>query len=243
MRSNSEWIYWGRVDPLWAVAALEGREQGAPNAWTAADFLAMGDSDMADVARHWQSYGVSRGRCIEIGCGSGRMTKALLAHFDSVLAIDVSPDQIRSAATLLGEDAQRVSFALVSTAAIPAADASCDAMFSSHVFQHLSDFSHVERYFAESFRCLRHGGTICFHLPVPGAHRTSEHPSIWYLVRSAKVAIKRMLGQLAVMDYRRYAASRVFGALERVGYEDCQLRIFSMRSNGDAHSYFFARKP
>jgi hypothetical protein len=31
--------------------------------------------------------------------------------------------------------------------------------------------------------------------------------------------------------------------LARVGFRDIELRVFPMRSNGDHHLYFFARKP
>ena len=243
MRSDREWLYWGRTDPLWAVASLPGRERGAPRAWTAEEFLAMGASDFADVARHWGHYGMGERRCIEIGCGSGRMTKQLLGRFARVLALDVSPDQIAQARALLGADAERAEFALVASARVPAEPGSCDGMFSSHVFQHLPGFDAVERYLGETFAALAPGGTICFHLPAPGAHRTAEHSAVWYAVRAGKIAIKRALGRHDVMEYHRYDPSRVLRALERLGFRDPELRVFDMRSNGDAHSYYFARRP
>jgi SAM-dependent methyltransferase len=243
MRSNREWLYWGRHDPLWAVASLPGRERGAPRQWTADDFLAMGASDFADVARHWTHYGMGRQRCIEIGCGAGRMTKQLLGRFEHVLALDVSPDQVAQARTLLGADAARVEFTLVDSPAVPAAPGSCDAMFSSHVFQHLPGFAAVESYLRHTFAALTSGGTVCFHLPAPGAHRTAEHSALWYAVRTGKIAVKRALGRHDVMEYHRYEPSRVLRVLEHIGYREPELRVFDMRSNGDAHSYYFARRP
>ena len=243
MRSDREWLYWGRRDPLWAVASLPGRERGAPRQWTPEEFLTMGAMDFADVARHWAHYGMGRRRCIEIGCGSGRMTKQLLASFASVLALDVSPDQIAQARSLLGPDAARAEFALVSGPEVPASPGSCDGMFSSHVFQHLPGFDPIERYLRRTFDALAPGGSICFHLPAPGAHRGAEHSPLWYAVRTGKVAVKRALGRHDVMEYHRYHPSRVMRALEQVGYRDPELRVFDMRSNGDAHSYYFARRP
>ena len=73
MRSDFEWKYWGVVDPLWSVAAWNGKDVGAASAWTPTEFLRLGELDFADVWQHWQHYGVTAGRCVEIGCGAGRI--------------------------------------------------------------------------------------------------------------------------------------------------------------------------
>src|SRR5215216_2564240 len=38
-----------------------------------------------------------RGRCVEVGCGPGRMTGALAQRFERVIAVDVSPEMIARA--------------------------------------------------------------------------------------------------------------------------------------------------
>src|SRR2546430_10137557 len=90
LRSNAEWQWLGEHDPLWSVATWHGKEAGNATAWTAEAFLALGASDFADVRRHWDHYGRRQGRCVEIGCGAGRMTSQLCRTFSSVLALDVS---------------------------------------------------------------------------------------------------------------------------------------------------------
>src|SRR6266550_1829783 len=101
MRTNVEWKFWGEHDPLWSVASIKGKEGESETPWTAEEFLAMGASDFADVRRHWDHYGRHTGRCVEIGCGSGRMTNQLARTFKSVLALDVSGHQIARAKQLL----------------------------------------------------------------------------------------------------------------------------------------------
>lgn len=44
MRSTTEWPFWGRHDPMWAVATTEGRERDGPNPWTIDDFTRGGPS-------------------------------------------------------------------------------------------------------------------------------------------------------------------------------------------------------
>ncbi|MGH3131088.1 MAG: class I SAM-dependent methyltransferase, partial [Gaiellaceae bacterium] len=52
------------------------------------------------------------GVCVEVGCGPGRMTAALAARFDRVLAVDVSPAMIERARAAV--DARNVDFRTVS---------------------------------------------------------------------------------------------------------------------------------
>lgn len=243
MKSNAEWRFWGKADPLYAVATHPGKDRKSRTPWTDEEFLALGASDFREIASHWKHFGMGHDRCVEIGCGSGRMTKQLLAHFDTVLAIDVSPDQIATATQLLGADVERVTFVVVDQPDIPAAEGELDGLFTTHVFQHLASYEAVERYLELAFARLRSGSSICFHIPVPGAHRGVEHPVWWYWLRTAKVLAKRLIGSLRIMEYRRYDASRVFRTLERIGFVDCELRIFTLTSSNDPHSFFFARRP
>lgn len=244
IKSNQEWRYWGAADPLYAVAAWEGKNKSGNKPWTIPEFLELGRRDFADVQRHWDHYGrTGAGTCVEIGCGAGRMTAALVQAFDKVFAVDVSPDQIAMAAKLLGESASRVEFRVVDVPEIPLPDRTCVAMFSTHVFQHFSDFSAVVEYLRQTFRVLRPGGTICFHLPVPGAHG-GEMPGRLATLRNRLrlMLLRTVLKRGAIMEYRRYPITTIFSTLRAIGYRDLELRIFPMSSNGDPHSFFFARK-
>ncbi len=243
MRTNAEWKYWGERDPLWSVATTAGKDRGGQTPWTAEEFLTMGAADFGDVLRHWQHYGLRPARCVEIGCGSGRMTKQLAVTFRSVLALDVSEHQIARAKELLGAGGGNVDFRLVDAPVIPAPSASCDAMFSCHVFQHLSGKEAVAAYLREAYRVLRSGGSACFHLPVPGAHITSRQAALWYWARNLYKRVKRALGIMSIAEYHRYHVRDVFTLLTAMGFRDLELRIFAMASNGDYHSYFFVRKP
>ncbi len=242
MKTNAEWKYWGKHDPLWSVASQEGKQSTGPAPWTPAEFLAMGSSDFTDVRRHWEHYGFRPGRCVEIGCGAGRMTKQLTATFSSVLALDVSEDQIAHAKEILGAASATVDFRVVERPVIPARDESCDAMFSCHVLQHLPGPSVVTAYLRETHRVLRPGGSICFHLPVPGAHITSRQAELWYRTWNLYTKLRRQLGILRIAEYHRYRVRDVLLWLGAIGFRELELRVFAMSSNGDYHSYFFARK-
>ena len=243
MRSNAEWRYWGKADPLWAVAAWAGKDRAGPEPWQPDEFLRLGQSDFRDILHHWRHFGLTPGTCVEIGCGAGRMTGPLSLAFGRVVALDVSLGQLERARALLAGWSTGMVFSLVDRPVIPLRDGSCTGVFSCHVFQHFSAYTGVVNYLRESYRVLRGGSSICLHVPVPGAHQSSQRSAAWLAARNAKVGLARMLGKRNVMEYHRYAARTIFDTLAAEGFRDAELRIFSMASNGDAHSFFFASKP
>jgi hypothetical protein len=116
-------------------------------------------------------------------------------------------------------------------------------MFSCHVFQHLPGILAIRDYLRDAFRVLRRGSSICFHLPVPGAHITSRQSSLWFWAWNLYVGLKRSLGMMDIAEYHRYRAPDVFALLGGLGFTNYELRVFPMTSNGDYHSYFFATRP
>jgi ubiquinone/menaquinone biosynthesis C-methylase UbiE len=243
LRSNAEWEYWGRSDPLYAVAAWPGKDRGGARPWNESDFLRLGESDFADIVRHWAHYGMRSGTCLEIGCGAGRMTGPLLTVFDRVIALDVAAAQIERARQLLAERAQRVAFCLVAGVDVPADTTSCDAVFSTHVFQHLPSFAAVSRYLAETYRVLKPGASACFHIPVAGAHRSARISTAAQAIHNAKTRILRAVGVRRIMEYHLYNPQTVLATLDHLGFADVELRIVPFTSNGDEHSLFFVRRP
>jgi ubiquinone/menaquinone biosynthesis C-methylase UbiE len=239
LRSNREWIFWGKHDPLYAVAAKPGKQVGGKSPWSTDDFLATGQRYFADVWRQWQQYGRGSQHCVEIGCGAGRITRQLVLYFRRVTAVDVSPAQVQVARRLLGADATNVTFALVSAPILPLPDASCDGVFSCEVFQHLDSDRAITAYIQESFRVLSPGGTMCFQVPVRGVQPRSLLSS---QSRNLTLRLLRRLGRRRMMIYRQFSSDLIFRLLTEVGYVDSELRVFRAAEQVGFHSYFFGRK-
>ena len=239
-KSNREWIEWGETDPLWGVLSVPGRRAGEARAWTPDEFLAHGEEYFAPVRRQWEHYGMGSAHCLEIGAGSGRLTKQLLSRFARVTAIDVSQAQLDNAARLLGEDARRVSFAVVSEPLFPVPDDSADGLFTAEVFQHLSDFATIDAYLRDGFRALTAGATVCFQMPLTGMHPISE---LRFHARAVRTSLERLVGRTRVMEYRLHSPKRVLATMTDIGYTDCELRVFAVGAHEGQHAYFFGRKP
>ncbi len=238
--SNREWIYWGETDPLFGVLTRPNRHRGGANPWSLDEVRADGAEYFASVIRHWRQYGCGADHCVEIGCGSGRITAQLASHFARVTALDVSPAQVAMATTMLGERASAVDFHVVTAAAIPLPDASCDGVFSCEVFQHFASFETSEAYFREAARVLRPGGTLCVQIPVRGVHGGGFLGSA---ARRLLLRAARPLGRRRMMEYRLYPAPAVLAALDAARLVRTEMRLFRPHPAEGFHGYYFATRP
>jgi SAM-dependent methyltransferase len=98
---------------------------------------------------------------MDFGCGIGNTTRALARAFSKsrVLGVDSSPTSIRHAELLTSST--NTAFLLAGHDRIPAADASCDAVFTACVFHHIEP---VERahWAKEIRRVLAPAGRLFF---------------------------------------------------------------------------------
>lgn len=211
------------------------------NGWDEEEFYDAGKEHWKTFLSHWQHYDPTLGgRCVEIGCGAGRLTAALESFFDHVDALDVSEDMITLARAATGD---RASFHQVSSSHIPLDDSTADAVFTVHVLQHLDDRNAIESYLDESFRVLRPGGSLMAHIMVIGG-QPSTRKKLTYRAKLAK-------SRWALSRGREHSAVRMVlpGPMEamrmvrRAQFADVELRAFPVEPTGGLHSFFFGRKP
>ena len=99
---------------------------------------------------------------IEIGCGPGRITRALSERARSVRAFDVSEEMIARAREL-NAHLENVEFILGDGVSLrPVATDSADVVHSDLVFQHIPDPEITLGYVREMGRVLRSGGFAMF---------------------------------------------------------------------------------
>src|SRR5262245_15549980 len=93
---------------------------------------------------------------LDLGCGTGRFSNALAAHFDTeVIGVDPSAKMLEQARGKPTD--RRVRYASGRGEAIPLPDRSVDLVFMSMIFHHVSDPALVAR---ECWRVLRHEGCV-----------------------------------------------------------------------------------
>jgi len=117
-------------------------------------FFADGERIVAHVLQGIRDPG--SGVALEIGCGLGRLCRALATRFDRVIGVDISPEMIARARELVPECEFKVNDG-ADLEDVPRA--SVDLVLTFTVFQHIPDQEVVRRYVAEIGRVLRPGGS------------------------------------------------------------------------------------
>ena len=239
--SNVEWQQWGEDDPFYGVASWPGRQRDGVTPWTAEPFYALGQSDWEDFRRRWMSYGLTLGRCVEVGCGAGRMTLAMGNDFAEVIGVDVSEGMLRVARQHIQRP--NVDFRLGDGLTLPVESA--DAVFSAHVFQHLESLALARANFAEAGRILVPGGTMMIHLPVywppRGIPGIGTAMALRQRFADVRATIRRRRGR-PLMRGLQYPWQWLLRELSTLGFVDVELVAFPVQSNDEHHVCVLARK-
>ena len=236
--STEEWRALAREDNVLSNILAWPEKRGT---WTEDEFYAAGQQDWEDFRRHWIHYWPELGgTCVEIGVGAGRMTRALAADFDRVVGLDVSMDMIERARRVVP---RHVELHRVEGPQIPLADASADAIFSVHVLQHLDDYAAMSRYLEEARRVLKPDGAMMVHVelqsrPPSWRERARIEVGLWRSRRGLRRGRPHTLVRMKL-----YSSEQIQVLLDGLGFEQVELRVFGVRSNGYRHEFFLARAP
>ena len=152
--------------------------------WNDDDFFASGRrtiseeilTDMINICRGKEP---SQMRVLEIGCGAGRVTRALAEMFGEVHAVDVSGEMVAQAQAFLAgfPNAHVYQNSGMDLSVVPVGD--FDFAFSIVVFQHVPSKEIVENYVREVNRLLRPGALFKFQ--VQGDVRIETDPEDTWL--------------------------------------------------------------
>lgn len=137
--------------------------------WTDDDFFASGERTVAeeiltDMTNICQGKDPKEMRVLEIGCGAGRVTRALSKLFGEVHAVDVSGEMIAQAREALSSRPNATVYQNngMDLSIIPVKD--FDFAFSTIVFQHIPSRDVIVNYVKEVSRLLRPGALFKFQV-------------------------------------------------------------------------------
>jgi SAM-dependent methyltransferase len=130
-------------------------------------------------------------RVLEIGCGVGRITRAIAERAGLVVGLDVSAEMIRRARAALS-DLTNVELVLGDGRGLSGLpDAAFDAVYSFLVFQHVPDPAVVCAYVRDIGRVLRPGGWTLFQVSErPEVHRPESYP----MLRGLRARLRQWAG-------------------------------------------------
>jgi SAM-dependent methyltransferase len=118
-------------------------------------------SDMTNIC---QGKDPQQMRVLEIGCGSGRVTRALSERFGEVYAVDISGEMIRQAKESLADRPNAHVFQNNGADLSVLGDIQVDFAFSYIVFQHIPSRDVIRNYVRDVHRLLRPGGLFKFQV-------------------------------------------------------------------------------
>ena len=162
-RLSRDWDELAEQDALFVVLAEPGREGGR---WNLEEFFATGEREIAALFTRAEQLDRPAGRhkALDFGCGVGRLTRALSAHFDECIGVDVSAEMVRRARELNEDRANCTFVQSVSEDLSQFETDSFDLVYSSKVLQHLPSAGLARAYVAEFLRVVRPDGLIAFQL-------------------------------------------------------------------------------
>jgi SAM-dependent methyltransferase len=137
--------------------------------WTDEDYFESGrvnvrDEVLTDMINVCQGKDPKQMKVLEIGCGSGRITRALAEIFGQVYAVDISGEMIRKARETLKNTPNAHVFQNNGTDLGVLGDIQIDFAFSYIVFQHIPSRPVIHSYVREVARLLRPGGLFKFQV-------------------------------------------------------------------------------
>ena len=137
--------------------------------WTDEEFFRSGERTVAeeirtDMINICQGREPARMRVLEIGCGAGRVTRALSNLFGEVWGVDISGEMVRQARQALADRPNVRLFQNNGKDLSVLGDVLFDFAFSSIVFQHIPSRDIIENYVREVQRVLQPGALFKFQV-------------------------------------------------------------------------------
>src|SRR5689334_11509735 len=137
--------------------------------WTDEEFFRSGEQTVAeeiltDVTNICQGKEPRDMRVLEIGCGAGRITRALAKLFGEVHAVDVSGEMVARARQALSATPNAFIYQNNGKDLTALPDGPFDFAFSTIVFQHIPSREVIYSYVREVHRLLRPGALFKFQV-------------------------------------------------------------------------------
>jgi SAM-dependent methyltransferase len=212
------WNEFGKSDPFWAILTAPDKKG---NRWSVDEFLQTGRDEIVGVIAYLDERGLknARRRALDFGCGAGRLTHALAAHFDHVVGVDIAPSMIDVARTLHA-NLPTIEFRVNMSDHLESIDSgSMDFVYTRLVLQHMAP-RYIRGYLGEFARVLAPGGVLVFQLP--GEHAlpvTIEGGGVKRLLPLPVISMIRAVRQL-----RQFPRMEIHG-LPRADVESLLARL------------------
>ncbi|HEY2842920.1 MAG TPA: class I SAM-dependent methyltransferase [Bryobacteraceae bacterium] len=194
MRLSTVQRYWeqqAHADPMWAILTDPDKADGR---WDADEFFATGIREIGVVMEQAAAWGrpAAQRTALDFGCGIGRLTQALAAHFDQVYGVDIAPRMIELAGEHNRHGARCQYRCNPENHLRSFAGGSIDMIYSWITLQHMRP-RYAREYMREFLRVLAPGGLLLFQYPSrPLSLRTHFGKGLAFLTRQQPMYMNGM---------------------------------------------------
>jgi SAM-dependent methyltransferase len=174
-RIRKQWTRLGETEPYWSVISIE-RFKTAVFPDNKNDFYDSGQKtdSLIEVFFQRANCDIPSGCCLEFGCGVGRVTRFLAKRFDKVIAVDLSPGNLRLCRQFL-QDAglKNVEYILLEKLSDLDQFPGFDLLFSTIVLQH-NPPPVIKLLLEKLFGKINNNGFALFQVPTHTDHYTFD---------------------------------------------------------------------
>lgn len=203
VKQRRDWDDMGDLDPLWAILSYDDKRSGG---WDVGEFFASGVTEIDGLMERALGLGhpENRGAALDFGCGAGRLTRALAAHFDRSVGVDISSQMVEHARRLNAEVEATEFVANPHGDLRLFGDGEFDLVYTRLVLQHVPSSSAILGYVGEFVRVLAPGGLLAFQLPthIPLRHRLQPRPRLYGALRRAGLSRDTLYRRLRLNPIR-----------------------------------------
>jgi ubiquinone/menaquinone biosynthesis C-methylase UbiE len=163
-RHKQDWEDLAQLDPCWSILSNPAYRYGK---WDLDAFFQTGAHEVEQLMSVCAEIGRPTGRrtALDFGCGVGRVTRALGAHFQSCYGLDISESMIARARELNPLLANATFVVNTEMHLKQFTDRYFDLIYTRLVLQHIPQRSTIKAYLGEFLRVLRPDGLLVFQLP------------------------------------------------------------------------------
>ena len=182
--------------------------------WTDEEFFQSGERTVAeeiltDMINICQGKNPADMRVLEIGCGAGRVTRALARQFGEVHAVDVSGEMIGQAKRALASQPNAHVYQNNGMDLSVVPPLQFDFAFSTIVFQHIPSREVIHNYVREVARLLRPGALFKFQVQGDNTLHTAEDDT-WLGVPFSDAQAVAMAEQCGFEPRHRHGAGEQY---------------------------------